>query len=523
MRIKSTTANTKTVRRLTLSVVTIILLLFLCISSAAAEDTQGTVVSLTACDISVNADSVIRDLGYTINGEQVQSVVVVKGGSAVIEVPDFPPTAKLHVETSGTALFQLGQKTVTVSNVESEHVIVKLSGGKRVAVTFNANGGEGVMSAQDFSEGIPDTLRLNAFNPATGWKCKKFAGWAETAGGSVKYTDGQKITVTKDITLYAVWNTVHTVETVARKEATRTEDGYTAWSRCNVCGEVLTPAVVIKALGHNAADSARENEVIQITNPTVAPTSSPLTNPEQHPDTIYVNGEDTSDGKSPYAVSDITAEYYDVPYLNSVLSTVTVLDLLSTANTDIFVKELKSEHPEMSVAELQRITEIFSRAANAGVITKTANNAPVLLSGTAVTEGNVKFYCVYDIKAEAGSDAVNRIDFAVPLADIASAEMTERDIIMYHGFPDYNVWVPLDTYLAGIDETHAYYSAYTQSASPFAVVFMKDMTIVPGESSGQKYLWLIILIIAAVLIAGIITGVCIRQHRKKTTGFSEIK
>ena len=82
--------------------------------------------------------------------------------------------------------------------------------------------------------------------------------------------------------------------------------------------------------------------------------------------------------------------------------------------------------------------------------------------------------------------------------------------------------IELDTYLAGIDETHAYYSAYTQSASPFAVVFMKDMTIVPGESSGQKYLWLIILI-AAVLIAGIITGVCIRQHRKKTAGFSEIK
>ncbi|MDO5829021.1 MAG: hypothetical protein Q4Q25_02600, partial [Methanocorpusculum sp.] len=223
-----------------------------------------------------------------------------------------------------------------------------------------------------------------------------------------------------------------------------------------------------------------------------------------------------------YTAQDVTLEYSTVPIIDSVMGAVHALDLINTGSVEIFTKELMAKHPYLTAGEKQLIADTFTRAVKAGVITKTANNAPVLLSGTAVTEGNVKFYCVYDIKAEAGSDAVNRIDFAVPLADIASAEMTVRDIIMYHGFPDYNVWMPLDTYLAGIDETHAYYSAYTQSASPFAVVFMKDMTIVPGESFGQKYLWLI-LIIAAVLIIGIITGVCNIQHRKKTPGISEIK
>ena len=257
--------------------------------------------------------------------------------------------------------------------------------------------------------------------------------------------------------------------------------------------------------------------------PTPTPTPVPVTpDIQKDPDVevIIDVGVESQDGK--YTAEDVTQKYSTVPIIDSVMGTVHALDLINTGSVEIFATELMAQHPYLTAGEKQLIADTFTRAVKAGVITKTANNAPLLLSGTAVTEGNVKFYCVYDIKAEAGSDAVNRIDFAVPLADIASAEMTVRDIIMYHCFPDYNVWMPLDTYLAGIDETHAYYSAYTQSASPFAVVFMKDMTIVPGESFGQKYLWLI-LIIAAVLIIGIITGVCIRQHRKKIAVFSEIK
>ena len=271
---------------------------------------------------------------------------------------------------------------------------------------------------------------------------------------------------------------------------------------------------------HSGGSSSNGGSVILPPSVTPQEIITPDIQKDSDIDIIIDVGVSSQDGG--YTAQDVTLEYSTVPIIDSVMGAVHALDLINTGSVEIFTKELMAKHPYLTAGEKQLIADTFTRAVKAGVITKTANNAPLLLSGTAVTEGNVKFYCVYDIKAEAGSDAVNRIDFAVPLADIASAEMTVRDIIMYHGFPDYNVWMPLDTYLAGIDETHAYYSAYTQSASPFAVVFMKDMTIVPGESFGQKYLWLI-LIIAAVLIIGIITGVCIRQHRKKIAVFSEIK
>ena len=69
------------------------------------------------------------------------------------------------------------------------------------SVTFNANGGTGSMSTEVFEEGVSRALTTNTFEK-TGYT---FYGWSLTEDGSVLYEDGESITVSSSMTLYAVW------------------------------------------------------------------------------------------------------------------------------------------------------------------------------------------------------------------------------------------------------------------------------------------------------------------------------
>jgi uncharacterized repeat protein (TIGR02543 family) len=67
-------------------------------------------------------------------------------------------------------------------------------------VTFNSNGGSGVMSAQV----VPTTgaaLRANSFTK----QGKTFGGWATSSTGTVAYANSATIRPTRNITLYAIW------------------------------------------------------------------------------------------------------------------------------------------------------------------------------------------------------------------------------------------------------------------------------------------------------------------------------
>ena len=69
-------------------------------------------------------------------------------------------------------------------------------------VTFNANGGTGTMAAQTFEADVSQALAANTFT-RDGYV---FTGWNTAAYGSgTAYTDGQVITLTHDIKLYAQW------------------------------------------------------------------------------------------------------------------------------------------------------------------------------------------------------------------------------------------------------------------------------------------------------------------------------
>ncbi len=90
-----------------------------------------------------------------------------------------------------------GQKIVVTADITLYAV---WSDATSYIVTFNGNGGTGVMSNQNFTSG-PKALMQNIFS-MTGYK---FQGWSTASDGPVMYTDGQKIVVTADTTLYAVW------------------------------------------------------------------------------------------------------------------------------------------------------------------------------------------------------------------------------------------------------------------------------------------------------------------------------
>ncbi len=69
-------------------------------------------------------------------------------------------------------------------------------------VTFNSNGGSGTMSAQTFTEGEAQALTRNVFT----YEGFTFSGWNTVQDGSgLLYADGQTITATADMTLYAQW------------------------------------------------------------------------------------------------------------------------------------------------------------------------------------------------------------------------------------------------------------------------------------------------------------------------------
>ena len=73
-----------------------------------------------------------------------------------------------------------------------------------VTVTFDANGGTGEMRPQQYVVGSPQVLRSNEFTYDT--EGYVFVCWNTMPDGSgTSYLDGQIITVTSDITLYAQW------------------------------------------------------------------------------------------------------------------------------------------------------------------------------------------------------------------------------------------------------------------------------------------------------------------------------
>ena len=135
-------------------------------------------------------------------------------------------------EADGYCAKDLNSSTFTVSG--------------NVTVTFKKNGGTG---ADDQTQSIPyntaTALKTLAEVGYTAPSCKEFYGWADSQAkadaGTRDYTDGQNVTLTAGVTLYAVWKTIQ--YTVARGTGTATgcSGGTFTFSPSTVdCGGTVT-------------------------------------------------------------------------------------------------------------------------------------------------------------------------------------------------------------------------------------------------------------------------------------------
>ncbi len=69
-------------------------------------------------------------------------------------------------------------------------------------IVFNANGGVGEMDNQSLEAGVENTLSGNEFTK----QGYEFSGWATSSNGEKVYEDLGSITISDDITLYALWS-----------------------------------------------------------------------------------------------------------------------------------------------------------------------------------------------------------------------------------------------------------------------------------------------------------------------------
>ena len=118
-------------------------------------------------------------------------------------------------------------------------------------VSFAANGGTGTMADVTGISG-EYTLPANGFTAPDG---KQFKAWSV---GGVEKAVGDKITVTADTTVTAVWETIpagHTcdIKPVAKVEPSCTEGGKEAYYKCEGCGKFYEDALGAKEITDLAA------------------------------------------------------------------------------------------------------------------------------------------------------------------------------------------------------------------------------------------------------------------------------
>ena len=90
-------------------------------------------------------------------------------------------------------------RTDVTSNLAAAEAAIEST--RTYTVTFQSNGGTGRVFEQSFRGGQPQALLRCVFQ-RVGYT---FGGWAKTADGAAIYRNSDIVTLTKDVTLYAVW------------------------------------------------------------------------------------------------------------------------------------------------------------------------------------------------------------------------------------------------------------------------------------------------------------------------------
>jgi len=129
------------------------------------------------------------------------------GGSTLTTMTATTTAAKLsYAYTGGPTTLYIGSAN---SNINIYAINLVYSGEEPPAekpvytLSYDENGGSGEMEEQEAEEGTQLTVKSNGFIAPTGYA---FSEWNDNyKGAGTKYEIGQQVTMTADLTLYAVW------------------------------------------------------------------------------------------------------------------------------------------------------------------------------------------------------------------------------------------------------------------------------------------------------------------------------
>ena len=216
--------------------------------------TYGQVIDSRAQALTVTA--VTGPAEYYVSVSGGSGTGMYEAGATVTIVADPPEAGKQFKEwsvgdgkvlrftesdiTSSTAKFVMPGEAVRISATYEDIPVTTYT------VSFDANGGTGTMADVTGISG-EYTLPENGFTAPDG---KQFKAWS--VGGSEKAV-GDKITVTADTTVTAVWETIpagHTcdIKSVAKVNPSCTEGGKEAYYKCEGCGKFYEDALGTKEI-----------------------------------------------------------------------------------------------------------------------------------------------------------------------------------------------------------------------------------------------------------------------------------
>ena len=164
-------------------------------------DANGGVGSMANQTIDVKAPTALSTNAFTREGYTFKGWSTTPDGA--VQYQDVEQVTDLAPAGGTTTLYAVWEKVEQPNPqppVEPQPVVYEIA--------YNANGGVGTMPNQVVKKGEDVVLAKNTFTKA-GYQ---FKGWATSANGAVKYTDGQTVTDlvfpqarTVITTLYAVW------------------------------------------------------------------------------------------------------------------------------------------------------------------------------------------------------------------------------------------------------------------------------------------------------------------------------
>lgn len=197
----------------------------------ASDDTAGIVYSTTATgnDLKIGGTGVTNVAAEKITDSTttMPKSVLDDNNCWMLQItPDNADTvyhARAYV-TVGSETTYGDVKDVKLSDLNSGVSLIANLGGFNpgeltegmLTITYDANGGIGATMTQVFLNGKPVTLRANTFT-RDGYI---FSGWRTEKNGGTSYKDGDTVTLSKNTTLYAQWETPRAEDERAVAEVT---------------------------------------------------------------------------------------------------------------------------------------------------------------------------------------------------------------------------------------------------------------------------------------------------------------